>query len=338
MRPLLMYSKYAFYLQNFGNTKKIQNILLNRYERSKRKLTLKSSPFKITIDPGNFCNLRCPGCHTGIKHAEMIKPCFMKFENYKTIFNQFKDTAISVALYNWGEPFLNKQLFSMIDYTRQNKVGSTIHSNFNVFTEQMAIDAVKSGLTHIYLSIDGASQEAYQKYRVNGHLDNVMANLKIMLDTKKRMNSKYPLITWKFLTFDHNIHEVEAARKMAMELGVDAFETFTANPHLMDIYDEAQGYKEQPEKLKSLNPICNSLWSSVYVNSDGSILPCSLAFREYEKFGNLFDNPFKEIWNNDKFVGARKMFSTTLNENEIPLPCRACKYALLCNSNRVNTV
>ena len=153
-----------------------------------------------------------------------------------------------------------------------------------------------------------------------------------MLETRKRMNSQFPIITWKFLEFDHNLHEVEMARQKAKEMGVDAFETFVANPHLMDIYDEANGYLENPEKLKKLNPICNSLWSSVYVNSDASVLPCSLAFRPYESFGNLLDQPFDEIWNNTRYVGGRKLFSKSYDADHIPLPCKGCKYFMLCQS------
>ena len=326
MRPLSVYSKYAYYLKRFGTTSKLQNMLLNRYELSKRKTTLKSRPFKITIDPGNFCNLRCPGCHTGIKHPEMITPSFLGLSDYQTIFNQFRSHALSVALYNWGEPFLNKQIFDMIAYTSENRVGSTIHSNFNLFNERMAEDAVKSGLTHIYLSIDGSTQEAYARYRVKGELDKVLKNLEILLETKKRMGSKYPLVTWKFLQFDHNIHETEMAADRAKAMGVDAFESFKAYPKLMDIYEEAADYRKDPSKFDLNGKVCSGLWSGIYVNSDGSVLPCSLAYRENESFGNLLHESLDAVWNNAKYRGARQMFSADFDASEVPLPCKACKY------------
>lgn len=325
MRHISAYNKYLYYLKNYADTRKIKNILLNRFEARKKRSVLKSRPYKVTIDPGNFCNLRCPGCHTGIKHPEMIGPGFMKYSDYKVIFGQLQPYAMSVALYNWGEPFLNKQLFDMVAHTTENRVGTTVHSNFNVFDEQKAIDAVKSGLTHIYLSIDGAGQEAYVKYRVKGDLEQVLDNVKTMVEVKKRMNSRFPLLTWKFLQFDHNRHEVNEAAEMAEAIGVDAFETFEAWPKLMDIYDEAEDYQSGKKTLNEKD-FCHSLWSGIYVNPEGSVLPCSLAFRKNESFGNLLYDSMDNIWNNSFYASARRMFTQVLAPEDVPMPCRGCKY------------
>jgi radical SAM protein with 4Fe4S-binding SPASM domain len=328
MRPALVYSKYAYYIKEFGSIPKLKNILINKREKALKSVVLKSKPYQITIDPGNVCNLRCPGCHTGIKHHEMIQPGMLTFNNFKTIFNQLEKYAFSIALYNWGEPLLNKQIFSMIDYAKTHCVGTNIHSNLNILTEQMAIDLVKSGLTHLYLSIDGATQENYVKYRVKGDYNKVLENLSMLTETKKKLGSKYPLITWKFLEFEHNVHEVEDAKKQAIKSGVNNFETFKAVPKLMDIYDEANEYEKDPQRLQHLNKICHSLWSSIYVNSDGSVLACSLSFREKEVFGNLLQNSLPEIWNNEKYVNARQMFKPVKNPDKVPMPCKGCKYYL----------
>lgn len=332
MRHPIVYTKYAHYMKNFASSGKLGNILLNRYESGIKRVRMKSRPYKITIDPGNFCNLRCPGCHTGIKHKEMIEPGFLDFDNFKTIFNQVKSYALSIALYNWGEPFLNKRIFDMIAHCTDNGVGTTLHSNFNVFNESMAENAVKSGLTHIYMSIDGASQDAYAKYRVRGNLDNVMNNLSVLLEMRKKYKSKFPIVTWKFLEFEHNAHEKGEARRRAESMGVDAFEAFVGRPKLTDIYDEAEDYKSSPRKSNKKES-CPSLWSSLYVNSDGSVLPCSLAYRENEVFGNLLKDDLNEVWNNDNFIESRKIFKGDANPEKVPLPCRACKYYLMCGKS-----
>jgi radical SAM protein with 4Fe4S-binding SPASM domain len=259
----------------------------------------------------------------------MIGPSFMKLEDYKTVFSQFKDTAFSVALYNWGEPFLNKQIFDMIAHSSEHAVGTTVHSNFNVFNERMAVDAVQSGLTHIYLSIDGATQESYVKYRVKGDLVDVLDNLKLMTETKKRLKSRFPILTWKFLVFEHNRHEIESARRMAAEAGVDAFEVFNATPVLTDINDQAKAFLESNE-THTQKALCRSLWSGIYVGPQGDVLPCSLAFRAEESFGNLLTQDISEVWNNKNYVNARKMFSEKIFENEIPVPCNGCKYKTIC--------
>lgn len=322
--------KYLYYLTHFATPKKLLNILENRREYKNGKTILKSYPYKLTFDPGNICNLRCPGCHTGIKHPEMIRPAFMKLDNYKIMFDQVKDYALSVALYNWGEPFLNKEIFDIIDYTRSQKVGTTIHSNLNHFNEQMADDIVKSGLTHLYLSIDGASQEVYAQYRVKGHLEQVVQNVKLLVAARKKAGSKLPFITWKYLVFPFNKHEVEQARQMAQSIGVDNFEVFNAVIKLTDIYDEAENYKQQPELFKTLTKPCKSLWASLYLEPNGTVFPCSLSFRESESFGNAIESNFMGVWNNAKYQAARSLFSSQPDFENIPLPCKGCKYFLKC--------
>lgn len=324
MRHISAYNKYWHYLLHYTSVKKVRNMALNVYEYRKKKEFIKSRPFKITIDPGSFCNLRCPGCHTGIKHPEMLQASFMKLDHYKILFDKVSDNAISVALYNWGEPFLNKQIFDMIDYTRSKGSGTTVHSNFNVFNEQMAENAVRSGLTHIYMSIDGSTHENYAKYRVRGDLKNVLDNLRILTETKKRLKSAFPIVTWKFLEFEHNKHELEEARAMAVKYGVDAFEAFKAWPKLMDIKEEAELFKSEP-KSHHLDA-CKSLWSSLYVNPDGKVLPCSLSFRQDEVFGDLLNDDLSDIVNNSKFSSARGIFNGKLDKQSIPQPCLSCKH------------
>ncbi len=320
------YKKYAYYFQKFATTKKMQNLMLNKYEQYLKKTTLKSLPYKITIDPSSLCNLRCPACHTGTKHSEMPKPTTLKFEKYKNIFNQVKDYSFSIALYNWGEPFLNKDIFDIICYTKENNVGSTLHSNFNVFNESMAENLVRSGLTHIYMSIDGASQDVYSQYRVKGNLDNVINNIKILNEIKAKHKSVFPLITWKYLTFSHNEHQISKAQTLAKSLNVQNYEVFKANPKLKDIYDDADEYRNNEEKLKSLKFQCNSLRQSLYISSNGLVFPCSLAFREKESFGNLLNEDLQKIWNNSQYQSARKLFSKEPQIDEIPYPCKGCKY------------
>lgn len=299
---------------------------MNNYEFRTKKVRLKSFPYKITIDPSNSCNLRCPACHTGIKHSEMLRPSTLKFNDYKKIFDQLKEYVFSVALYNWGEPLLNKEIFSIVNYTTQNGVGSTLHSNFNLLDEEMAEELVTSGLTHIYLSIDGSTQEVYQKYRVKGDLEVVLRNIQLLNSAKKKHKSVFPFVTWKFLSFPHNIHQVNEAEKLAKRFDVDNFEVFKANTVLTDIYDEANRYKTEASNMTQEPSYCKSLWQSLYISPKGQVFPCSLAFRETERFGNIFETPLTEIWNNTSYINARKLFTTEVLKSDVPMPCRGCKY------------
>jgi MoaA/NifB/PqqE/SkfB family radical SAM enzyme len=43
----------------------------------------------------------------------------MDFEDYKKIIDEMGDYLLNVTLWNFGEPFLHKQISDMIDYAKK---------------------------------------------------------------------------------------------------------------------------------------------------------------------------------------------------------------------------
>ena len=82
---------------------------------------------------------------------------------------------------------------------------------------------ITSRLEFLILSIDGISQDTYVKYRVLGNVNKVLGNVEKLIRRRKELGSKTPFIEWQFIVFDHNAHELEAAREMAEQMGVDRF-------------------------------------------------------------------------------------------------------------------
>jgi hypothetical protein len=73
------------------------------------------------------------------------------------------------------------------------------------------------------LSIDGATQAIYGRFRRNGDLDLVYRNIQRLVAAKRKLGKHTPVLTWNFLAFEHNSHEIPLARKMARKLGVNNF-------------------------------------------------------------------------------------------------------------------
>lgn len=301
------------------------NYFLNHVEKRLRRVFLESLPVNILIEPGNICNLKCPGCITGIGNKEAINPQMLDLDHFKRIFDQIREYAFNISLYNWGEPFLNRDVFSIIEYASFNGCGVTVHSNFNIFDDAMAEKAIFSRLTHVYLSIDGATQETYEKYRNGGELTRVFANISLLVSKKETMKSKFPILTWKYLVFPHNVHEIEEARQKAKELKVDAFELVPGNLDNVavfgreEIFDLSKGTMTTHER-----EFCDSLWDSLIVYPDGSVIPCCQAFRKKDIFGNVLKTSVKDVWNNKEFVSMRKKIRSKRIEGVIRHPCCDC--------------
>jgi radical SAM protein with 4Fe4S-binding SPASM domain len=175
----------------------------------------------------------------------------MSSENYAIILGKIEKYAREIHLYNYGEPFLNKELIGIISMTSAKNIRTTIHSNLNakLFDDSEARRIVESGLSVLSGSIDGANQETYGMYRLGGDIEKCFYNLKQLQSAKKKLKSKTPFLCWSFLINKYNEHEIDKARKMAGDLGVGI------SFNRMDIWgneDWASSYHKDPGKLARL--------------------------------------------------------------------------------------
>ena len=122
--------------------------------------------------------------------------------------DQFKDYVIEVHLYNWGEPTLNKKLSEMLSYCRENNLWTRISSNLSLnLKDEYLENLVKSGLNLLHVDIDGLDQEVYVKYRKKGNINQVMSNLKKIIEIKKTNKQKYPVLELAMLAMKQNEHQ-----------------------------------------------------------------------------------------------------------------------------------
>jgi MoaA/NifB/PqqE/SkfB family radical SAM enzyme len=82
---------------------------------------------------------------------------------------------------------------------------------------------VRSGLDFLLLSIDGATQKVYERFRKNGNIDAVYRNIENLVRAKRVLRKRTPVIRWQYLAFEHNAHEIPLPLKTAKALGVDQF-------------------------------------------------------------------------------------------------------------------
>ena len=63
---------------------------------------------------------------------------------------------------------------------------------------------------------------------------------------------------------------------------------------------------------------CSAPWNFVYIHFNGDINPCCFPFKN--TFGNIFETPFEEIWNSEKYVEFRER----LKSKNLPRQCINC--------------
>jgi hypothetical protein len=138
-----------------------------------------------------------------------------------------------ILFYNFGEPFLHRQAISFLREVRRCRPEVIIHTSTNglVLTDSM-IEAISSEILvdRMILSIDGAREESYRKYRVNGSLANALSKMATLVAVCDRLgNRKRIEIIWQYILFEWNDtdEELSQARQLASALGVPLKWVFT---------------------------------------------------------------------------------------------------------------
>ncbi|MBU0755052.1 MAG: radical SAM protein, partial [Planctomycetes bacterium] len=294
-------------------------------------------PYHAIIDPTNMCTLKCPFCPAGNGGLKQPRGK-MSYERFKTAVDLLGPYLFELSLYNWGEPFLNKRIFEMIRYAKQYQIRTGISSNLNHFSREKAEDLVESGLDELIVSVDGISPATYSKYRVGGDFHKVIRNLYEIAQAKKRLGKTTPFVIYQFLVFRHNEHEIPGVEAVGRKAGADQVKVIPAwisDPDWIpdnDRYsryknkaDSASGDKKRDVEIKKPAQVsCHWLWNSIVINWDGSVHPCCSHHDKALGFGNIFEQPFEEVWNGQRYREARRFVrtrETTCDDNV----CFACK-------------
>jgi MoaA/NifB/PqqE/SkfB family radical SAM enzyme len=207
-------------------TLKLLNLCLAKYHFRARDTVLQSRPFGLVVDPSNVCELACPGCvHSHgseeLKRFDWPKGTLSE-DRFRALLRLYGPTAIGIYFCDYGEPLLNLNTPKLIRMAKNYFMATALSTSLSV--RRFDPEAyVESGLDFMVLSIDGATQSVYQVFRRNGKLEVVIDNMRRLVEAKRRLRRSTPVLSWNFLAFEHNAHEIPLARRMARKLGVDLF-------------------------------------------------------------------------------------------------------------------
>lgn len=314
--------------EEFRTERKIKNFLLAKKEEKEQKLILESKPYHVEIEPTNVCNLHCPLCSTGIGAKTRTKG-IMTFEHFKKLIDEIKDTTLQLALQDWGEPTLVKELPKMIKYASDAKIFTHLSSNFSVeYSNEFLESFIKSGLGRLVTDVDGTTQEVYELYRQNGNLELVLNNIRRAVKIKRENNLKFPFIQARMLVTKKNEHQVKEFQKIGKELGVDEIEIgkIQLNPNTAagEWLPENRDFVYQTYQGERRTSPCHWPWSGLVINWNGGVAPCAIVDDPSSDFGNVFEDGISSIWNNNYYKSARSTWRNDVTP-DVGTICNICK-------------
>lgn len=266
-------------------------------------------PWLFSIETMLGCNLRCIECAIG---ANLItrKYGYMSLKDFTRIARKILPYCRYAYMHLWGEPMINPEIISMLKlastFTRTN-----ISTNANNLSQDLAKQLIFSGVSDIIVSIDGMTQETYQKYRRGGDVSKVLHGLAYLVHYNKML--KTPIaITPQFIVFEHNKHEMSAFAEFCAGLGLQ--ETFKA-PYLRPnsvLKDSGIPMYIRPYLVSSRSPAqrcrdmqqCNVDEAPVIL-LDGTVVPCCYDHNGTLNMGNIFSQSFESIWNSQSYIAFR---------------------------------
>ena len=305
----------------FLSLRKAYNRVMELVAPRLRLVRLPYRPTKITVESGNVCNLRCPLCPTGQGDRSAAKG-MLPYDTFVKILDQLGKDLITVRLYNWGEPLLNKHIIEMCRLAYERRVSVKLSSHLNDLTPELAEGLLRAKVKKIYISADGATPESYAIYRRGGDWKRVMDNIRMLVAKKRELDAYFTRVIWLFHVFRHNEHEIPIARKLAAELGVELQLNAARTDMGKEIFETAEQALERdghwlPEGTEFLaydrekksaqrEIMCTLPWNDTAINWDGKVLACCSVYSEKHHYGSIHEQDFGAIWNGQMYTEARR--------------------------------
>ena len=294
---------------------------------------LNYSPPCLFVEITNRCNLSCPTCLLGTDKAYVgYNKADVSFEQFKKIIAQVP-SLIYVTLQGVGEPLLNKDIMKMIQYCTQKGITTYINTNGTILTENKSYELIEAGLGNLSISINSFDEKVFADTRSGASIKKITENIKKFVEIKKNLNKKKPVVSFRAILMKETEPYMEDLIFKSDELGIDVlyiqlFISVIADKSLWNsnlTKEEIEVFSEKLEKFKkqvkmdivsesfgkSSNNLgqCKLPWFSPNITAEGYVTPCcTISKPSTLGLGNVFETPFEQIWNSEKFVEFRAGF------------------------------
>ena len=322
--------KYFYFINIYKFINFFKNIIAFFISKITKKVYIYGKPSFASFELSSICNLNCPQCDVGNKLTNR-KNNFIDYENYCKIMNEIGTTLLDAIFYFQGEPLLNKNFSKYISYAKQYNIYTIISTNAQLINKKIATEIIKSGLDRIIISIDGTTQEVYEKYRKGGSLEKCINAINYLNEVKKELNSKKPCIETQFIVFSFNEHQINEFKQLSRKWGankisIKSAQIYSPNENFdiiptINKYSRYHKINNEWKIKKNYSKTCFRAWYGMVVSVDGNILPCCFDKQEKHIYGNIKEDSIENIWKNKKANDFRNIL---LNNRSYINICTNC--------------
>ncbi|MCX7749562.1 MAG: PqqD family peptide modification chaperone [Clostridia bacterium] len=337
---------------------KLQSILTEIYDKGLiwiKEDRLEKQPVSPPItcywDLSTLCNLSCKHCAVeggDVKTDELdTKECL-------NVVNQLASLGELSLVLSGGEPLLRKDFFEIARYAKFRGMDLQLATNATVLDARKAREIKRLDMS-VQVSLDGSNPEIHDAFR--GKKGAFKAALRGISFLRKE---RVPF-TIGFVVNKSNMHDMEAAAQLAVQLGAENFRvisyvSYGRGKSFQELEPTPQEFKWIAEKIvemkKSLEiPVteaefefclkpgmgsditddqhfgCGGALGSFSITANGDVLPCS--FFEGIRCENVREYPLAWIWENSPLFN----YFRDLKSKDIKGSCKNCQWFLQCNGS-----
>jgi len=292
------------------------NVVVNNFLSLKHNHSKASN---VYIEISGRCNAKCPYCARQ-RFKQRYSGKNMSPVLFENIINHLLTTGLidqshasAIFLYNWGEPFLNPEINSILKILKRKNLLAVVSSNF-IVSPEVDIDNFMV-IREVIFSVSGFTQESYGKIH-GASLKKVLNNFDHFYDKIRSYSPKTLIfINWHRYTF--NEKEFWDAYKYFDRPGI------VFRPVIAQLNDlpEMINYIERKIPEQRLNEAGSDLfldhiskkldyykkiskprycfmWDSIVIDETGQLmLCCGMTNNDYDHIlGNVTELPAEKIW------------------------------------------
>lgn len=172
------------------------------------------------VEPTNICTLKCPGC----ARTQFINQWPKHWKNHSidvTALDRFLDLDINNKLIllcgNYGDPIYHPNFVDLVLMLKRRGAVLKIVTNGSYKTAAWWVELTTNldQKDQVVFSVDG-TPENFAQYRINADWMTIQSAMEICVQAKCTTE-------WKFIPFAYNQHNIEQAKILSQNLGIDRF-------------------------------------------------------------------------------------------------------------------
>ncbi len=296
-------------------------------------------PLAVHLEVLGACNLTCTHCFAAPLPRNRDA---LKLAEMDSLFAELDALGSFRLGLTGGEPLMRKDLLDVVDAALAHGLHPCLTTNGLLLDEPWARELSRHDLVWLNVSLDGATAATNDAVRGAGTFDAVTARLRAL---RGRLR-----FTLAFTLMRHNVHEVQAAARLARELGAHTvvfrplYPAGAARhrPELLpgfDDYSSALASLSDLGEVRGIDPFspqmrlqtnaeiqgnhgCGAGNTIATVSVRGDVNPCSFLGPGFDA-ANLRERTFTSIWNESEGFRAMRALSRDRVTGRFAGGCRA---------------